>query len=57
MVNALMFARIDELKEGEDFYITIMGETLAYRIDSITVILPLKATGICGFNRVKIGPP
>lgn len=40
MVNALMFARIDELKEGEDFYIKIMGETLAYRIDSITVILP-----------------
>nr|WP_288266449.1 sortase [uncultured Bifidobacterium sp.] len=40
MVNALMFARIDELKDGEDFYIKIMGETLAYRIDSITVILP-----------------
>lgn len=40
MVNALMFTRLDELKEGEDFYIKIMGETLAYQIDSITVVLP-----------------
>lgn len=40
MVSALMFTRIDELKQGDDFYIKVMGETLAYQVDSITVILP-----------------
>lgn len=40
MVNALMFTRIDELNKGDDFYIKVMGETLAYQVDSITVILP-----------------
>lgn len=44
MVNALMFTRIDELKEGDDFYIKVMGETLAYQIDSITVILPTEGS-------------
>lgn len=40
MVNVLMFTRIDELNKGDDFYIKVMGETLAYQVDSITVILP-----------------
>ncbi|MFR0574503.1 class C sortase [Bifidobacterium boum] len=40
MVNALMFTRIDELNKGDDFYVKVMGKTLAYQVDSITVILP-----------------
>ncbi|WP_288270552.1 class C sortase [uncultured Bifidobacterium sp.] len=40
MVSALMFTRIDELKQDDDFYVKVMGETLAYQVDSITVILP-----------------
>lgn len=44
MVNALMFTRIDELVVGDDFYISVMGETLAYEVDAITVILPTEGT-------------
>lgn len=44
MVNALMFTRIDELVVGDDFYINVMGETLAYEVDAITVILPTEGT-------------
>ena len=40
LVNALMFTRLDELKIGDYFYITIMGKTLGYKIDRISVILP-----------------
>lgn len=40
MVSALMFTRIDELNKGDDFYVKVMGETLAYQVDAITVILP-----------------
>lgn len=44
MVSALMFTRIDELTMGDDFYINVMGETLAYEVDSITVILPTEGS-------------
>lgn len=40
MVTATMFTRLDELKKGDAFYIDVMGETLGYKVDSITVILP-----------------
>jgi sortase A len=40
LVSALMFTRLDELKIGDDFYIRVMGETLGYKIDRISVILP-----------------
>ena len=35
-----MFTRLDEVKEGDFFYIEVMGETLGYEVDRITVINP-----------------
>ena len=32
--------RLDEVKEGDFFYIEVMGETLGYKVDRISVILP-----------------
>ncbi|WP_094637733.1 class C sortase [Bifidobacterium eulemuris] len=40
LVEALMFTRLDEMKVGDLFYIEVMGETLGYRVDRITVIEP-----------------
>ena len=40
LVDAPMFTRLDEIKNGDYFYIDVMGETLAYAVDSITVINP-----------------
>lgn len=44
MVSALMFTRLDEMVIGDDFYINVMGETLAYEVDSIRVILPTEGS-------------
>lgn len=35
-----MFDRLDELEEGDEFYITILNETHVYRVDQIVVIEP-----------------
>lgn len=40
LVNALMFTRLDEMRKGDFFYVEVMGETLAYEVDRISVILP-----------------
>lgn len=40
LVAAPMFTRLDELRNGDFFYIEVMGERLAYQVDSITVIEP-----------------
>lgn len=40
LVEALMFTRLDEVKEDDFFYIEVMGETLGYKVDRISVILP-----------------
>lgn len=40
LVNAMMFTRLDEMKTGDFFYIEVMGETLGYEVDRITVINP-----------------
>ena len=40
LVEALMFTRLDEMQVGDFFYIKVMGETLGYRVDRITVIEP-----------------
>ncbi len=41
LVSAPMFTRLDEMHEGDYFYIDIMGEKLGYMVDSITVIEPV----------------
>ena len=38
--SAKLFTNIDILKEGDLFYIHILNETLAYKVDSIKVVLP-----------------
>lgn len=40
LVEAMMFTRLDEMEVGDIFYIEVMGETLAYTVDRITVIEP-----------------
>lgn len=40
LVEAMMFTRLDEMKKGDFFYIEVMGETLGYEVDKISVILP-----------------
>ncbi|QOL31219.1 class C sortase [Bifidobacterium eulemuris] len=40
LVSAMMFTRLDELVVGDFMYVEVMGETLAYQVDRITVIEP-----------------
>lgn len=40
LVEALMFTRLDELTYGDYFYLDVMGETLTYRVDRVSVIKP-----------------
>ena len=35
-----LFTNLDQLKNGEVFYLHIWGETLAYKVDNIQVVLP-----------------
>lgn len=38
--SAELFTRLDELKVGDQFYIHVLDETLAYQVDQISVIEP-----------------
>lgn len=38
--SARLFTRLDEMETGDVFYIHVLGETLAYEVDQIHVILP-----------------
>jgi sortase A len=40
LVEALMFTRLDEMKKDDFFYVEVMGKTLGYKVDRISVILP-----------------
>lgn len=40
LVEAAMFTRLDEMRVGDYFYIEVMGRTLGYKVDRITVIEP-----------------
>lgn len=40
MLEAAMFTRLDEMHIGDYFYIKVMGHTLGYKVDRITVIEP-----------------
>ncbi|OZG64506.1 sortase [Bifidobacterium hapali] len=40
LVEALMFTRLDEVKTGDFMYVEVMGETIGYQVDRISVILP-----------------
>lgn len=38
--NATLFDHLDRIHEGDEFYIEVLGETLAYRVDKLTIVLP-----------------
>lgn len=40
LVSSLMFTRLDEMRIGDAFYVSIMGETYGYKVDRISVIDP-----------------
>ena len=40
MASAKLFSDIDQLTEGDVFYIHVLGEVLAYKVDAINTVLP-----------------
>ena len=40
MASAKLFSDIDQLEKGDVFYIHVLGDTLAYEVDSINTVLP-----------------
>ena len=40
MASSKLFSDIDQLTEGDIFYIHVLGDTLAYEVDSINTVLP-----------------
>ncbi len=38
--NKKLFTDLDQLKEGDVFYIHVLGEILAYQVDQIKIVLP-----------------
>lgn len=44
MASNKMFSDLDVLKTGDVFYLEVLGETLAYQVDQIKVVLPHDTT-------------
>lgn len=40
LTTATMFDRLDEVEEGDVFYVDVLGEVIKYEVDQITVVLP-----------------
>lgn len=40
MASSKLFSDIDQLAEGDTFYIHVLGDTLAYKVDTIYTVLP-----------------
>lgn len=40
MASSKLFSDIDQLQKGDVFYIHVLGDTLAYEVDSINTVLP-----------------
>ena len=40
MASSKLFSDNDQLTEGDTFYIHVLGDTLAYRVDAINTVLP-----------------
>lgn len=40
MASSKLFSNIDQLTEGDMFYIHVLGEVLAYKVDAIHTVLP-----------------
>lgn len=44
MANQKLFSDLDKLEHGDVFYLQVLGETLAYQVDSINTVLPYDTT-------------
>lgn len=40
MASSKLFSDIDQLTEGDTFFVHVLGDTLAYEVDSINTVLP-----------------
>lgn len=40
LVNATMFTDIDKLRDGDEFSVTVLDQTITYRVDRIRTVLP-----------------
>lgn len=45
-----LFSDLDKIKEGDKFFISICGETFAYQIDQIEIVLPDQTEGLALVN-------
>ncbi len=46
LANASLFDRLPEMKTGDTFFVRVYGQTLAYKVDKISVVLPDELEGI-----------
>lgn len=46
LANASLFDRLPEMKNGDTFFVHVYGQTLAYKVDKISVVLPDELDGI-----------
>lgn len=44
--SAKLFTDLDQLKEGDEFYIHILGETLAYEVENTSIIKPFETENL-----------
>jgi len=40
LASSKLFSDIDQLTEGDTFYIHVLGDTLAYKVDAVHTVLP-----------------
>lgn len=46
LANASLFDRLPEMTQGDTFFVHVYGQTLAYKVDRISVVLPDELDGI-----------
>ena len=46
MPNSKLFTDLDKIKVGDIFYISVLGDTLAYEVDQIKTVLPSQTDDI-----------
>lgn len=44
--SALLFTRLDEVKKGDNFYLTVLGETYCYKVTDIRIVLPYEVDSV-----------
>ena len=46
MASSKLFSDIDQLAEGDTFYVHVLGDTLAYEVDSINTVVPTDTSSL-----------